>query len=45
MAVKNPFKTTLIAPYGMNCAICMAFLREKNHCNGCYAPDRRCNQR
>jgi hypothetical protein len=45
MAVKNPFRTMLIAPCGMNCAICMAFLREKNRCEGCYAPDRRCNQR
>ncbi len=43
MAVKNPFKTTLIAPCGMNCAICMAFLRKKNRCGGCYAPDRLCN--
>ncbi len=43
MAVKNPFRTTLIAPCGMNCAICMAYLREKNHCNGCRAPDRKCH--
>jgi hypothetical protein len=43
MAVKNPFKITLIAPCGMDCAICMAFLREKNRCNGCYAPDRKCS--
>jgi len=25
----------LIAPCGMNCGICMAFLRKKNRCNGC----------
>ena len=43
MAGKNPFRTTLIAPCGMDCAICMAYLREKNHCGGCYAPDRLCN--
>ena len=43
MAVKNPFRTTLIAPCGMNCAICMAYLKEKNHCNGCRAPDRKCH--
>jgi hypothetical protein len=36
MAAKNPFRTTLIAPCGMDCAICSAFLREKNRCNGCY---------
>ncbi|MDP3397251.1 MAG: DUF3795 domain-containing protein [Methanoregula sp.] len=43
MAVKNPFKTTLIAPCGMNCAICMAFLRQKNRCGGCYSPNRLCS--
>lgn len=43
MAVKNPFRTTLIAPCGMNCAICSAFLREKNRCGGCYEPDRLCS--
>ena len=26
---------TLIAPCGMNCGICLGYLREKNHCNGC----------
>lgn len=25
----------LIAPCGMNCGICIAFLREKNPCHGC----------
>lgn len=43
MAVNNPFRTTLIAPCGMNCAICMAYLREKNHCGGCSAPNRLCS--
>jgi len=43
MAVKNPFRTTLVAPCGMNCAICMAYLREKNHCSGCNAPNRLCS--
>lgn len=43
MAVKNPFRTTLIAPCGMNCAICMAYLREKNHCSGCRTTDRKCH--
>jgi hypothetical protein len=44
MAAKNPVRTTLIAPCGMDCAICRAFLREKNRCRGCYAPDRQCNK-
>ena len=30
-------KVNLIAPCGMNCSICMAYLREKNKCNGCRA--------
>jgi len=29
----------LIAPCGMNCGICMAFLREKNRCSGCRGDD------
>lgn len=28
---------SLIAPCGMNCSICMAYLRTKNKCNGCRA--------
>lgn len=28
-------KTTLIAPCGMNCGVCMAYLRDKNKCSGC----------
>ena len=29
----------LIAPCGMNCGICMAYLREKNKCLGCFHDD------
>lgn len=28
---------SLIAPCGMNCGICLAFLREKNTCKGCWS--------
>lgn len=28
-------KPSLIAPCGMNCAVCMAYLRIKNRCHGC----------
>ena len=31
--------TQLIAPCGMNCGICMAYLREKNKCPGCRTAD------
>jgi hypothetical protein len=44
MIVKNPFGATLISPCGMDCAICMAYLGEKNRCGGCYAPDRKCHK-
>lgn len=30
-------QVNLIAPCGMNCSICMAYLRKKNKCNGCRA--------
>ena len=28
-------KLNLIAPCGMNCGICLGYLRTKNRCNGC----------
>jgi hypothetical protein len=37
--VKDLHKNSLIAPCGMNCGICMAYLREKNNCPGCRATD------
>lgn len=33
--VMNEMKEALIAPCGMNCRLCMAYQREKNHCRGC----------
>ena len=30
----------LIAPCGMNCAVCMGYLRPKNRCDGCNGEDR-----
>lgn len=29
----------LIAPCGMNCRLCLAYQREKSHCNGCNMDD------
>ena len=29
----------LIAPCGMNCRLCYAYIRKKNQCAGCGAPD------
>lgn len=31
--------SSLIAPCGMNCALCIAYLREKKPCNGCNGND------
>ncbi|MBN2117149.1 MAG: DUF3795 domain-containing protein [Anaerolineales bacterium] len=33
-------KISLIAPCGMDCGICMAYVRDKNKCPGCRARDR-----
>jgi hypothetical protein len=35
----EPLNTSLIAPCGMNCGVCYAYLREKNRCPGCRYPD------
>jgi len=32
-------KSTLIAPCGMNCRLCRAYIREKKACPGCYGND------
>ena len=37
--MKEADRIKLIAPCGMNCSICMAYLREKNKCPGCREPD------
>jgi hypothetical protein len=36
---RNMIKQGLIAPCGMDCGICMAYLREKNRCPGCNGSD------
>jgi len=37
--MKKLNKNQLIAPCGMNCGICLAFLRSKNVCPGCRADE------
>lgn len=34
-----PLETSLIAPCGMNCGICMAYLRKDRRCPGCREED------
>jgi len=35
MILQTNIPSILIAPCGMNCGICMAYLRDKNRCAGC----------
>lgn len=35
MKIAQSIDANLIAPCGMNCGICLAYLREKNRCSGC----------
>lgn len=37
--MNNENNTNLIAPCGINCAVCIAYLRDKNPCPGCRADD------
>lgn len=36
---KNAIRTTLIAPCGMNCRLCRAYIRDKKTCPGCRGDD------
>lgn len=33
------FKTNLVAPCGLNCRLCRAYIRDKDSCSGCRADD------
>lgn len=35
MKTEVSIKSNMIAPCGMNCALCMGYQRKKNHCEGC----------
>ena len=35
----NSIDPILIAPCGINCGLCYAYIREKNHCPGCRGDD------
>lgn len=35
MSTHQHLNPNLIAPCGMNCGLCLGYLREKNHCIGC----------
>ena len=33
----TPFKENAVAPCGVNCGVCMAYLRKRNPCPGCWS--------
>ncbi len=37
-------KITEIAPCGMNCRLCIGYLRSKNKCDGCLTPNTKCSK-
>jgi len=39
MDIYNRFDGKLVAPCGVNCATCLAYLRPKNKCGGCNETD------
>ncbi|NQT57643.1 MAG: DUF3795 domain-containing protein [Bacteroidetes bacterium] len=39
MGISTPVKSTMIAPCGMNCALCLANFRDTKGCNGCNGSD------
>ena len=38
-SIESSNTISLVAPCGMNCGICMAYLRERNKCPGCRGTD------
>ena len=38
--IQHPHQVQLVAPCGMNCGLCGAFLRRRNRCPGCRGDDR-----
>ncbi len=39
MITNIKLNSSLIAPCGMNCGLCLAYQRTKNHCSGCNSID------
>ena len=42
--MKTGTKIAEIAPCGMNCRLCIGYVREKNPCDGCLTPNTRCSK-
>ena len=43
--MKTRTKIADIAPCGMNCRLCIAYVRDKNKCDGCLTPNTNCSKR
>ena len=43
--IKSSIKSTMIAPCGMNCHLCLGYIREKNRCPGCRKIDNQDSQK
>lgn len=37
-------KISHIAPCGMNCRLCIGYVRDKNKCDGCLTPNTKCSR-
>ena len=42
--MKTGTKISEIAPCGMNCRLCIGYIRVKNKCDGCLSPDTKCSK-
>lgn len=43
--MKTAVRLSEIAPCGMNCRLCIGYLRDRNKCGGCLAPDTKCSRK
>lgn len=43
--MKTRTKTSDIAPCGMNCRLCIGYVRAKNQCDGCLTPNTKCSKK
>lgn len=43
--MKTGTKISHIAACGMNCRLCIAYVRDKNKCDGCLTPNTKCSKK
>jgi len=42
--MQTGIKASEIAPCGMNCRLCIGYVRDKNKCDGCLTPGTKCSK-